>query len=270
MPWLPDFVNAVELARRQTRAAGQSDPVTGYVAALQQGDTRGLETVWPGTVVVEDPHAGRVTGHRQLKAFVKASKQRLAPFQPQFETVASTAVDGLAVVELLAHMSRGSDVIDWPIAIVADSPDDRSVTFRSYFSPFYTEDPRRSPILASQQIGLPDVVSGFLEALDAGDPKAAAASFIPTGYLRESELQPRSHHGTEELRTYFTEQFGDDGSIGLQPCCVTDDGVRCVVEFNCSRWGNQELPPQAGIGVHERGADGLLTAVRVYHDIGPP
>jgi hypothetical protein len=27
MPWFPDFVSAAELARRQTRAAGQADPV---------------------------------------------------------------------------------------------------------------------------------------------------------------------------------------------------------------------------------------------------
>jgi hypothetical protein len=28
MPWFPDFANAAELARRQTRAARQADPVT--------------------------------------------------------------------------------------------------------------------------------------------------------------------------------------------------------------------------------------------------
>ena len=37
-----------ELARRQTRAAGQADLVGRYVAALNEGDTHALETVWPG------------------------------------------------------------------------------------------------------------------------------------------------------------------------------------------------------------------------------
>jgi hypothetical protein len=50
MPWFPDFVGAVELARRQTRAAGKADPVGQYVAALNQGDTHVLETAWPGQV----------------------------------------------------------------------------------------------------------------------------------------------------------------------------------------------------------------------------
>jgi hypothetical protein len=42
------------------------------------------------------------------------------------------------------------------------------------------------------------------------------------------------------------------------------------VEFNCTRWGTHEVPPQAGIGVYERDADGLLAAVRVYDDIESP
>jgi hypothetical protein len=55
MPWFPDFTSAVELARRQTRAAGQADPVAQYFTALNNGDTHALETVWPGEVVIHDP-----------------------------------------------------------------------------------------------------------------------------------------------------------------------------------------------------------------------
>jgi hypothetical protein len=51
---------------------------------------------------------------------------------------------------------------------------------------------------------------------------------------------------------------------------VTDDGVRCALEYNCVRWGSHDLPPQAGLGVYERGPDGLLAAARVYDDIEPP
>jgi hypothetical protein len=48
---------------------------------------------------------------------------------------------------------------------------------------------------------------------------------------------------------------------------VTDDGVRCALEYNCVRWAGRDLAPQAGICVHERGADGLLAGVRVYDDV---
>jgi hypothetical protein len=57
MPWFPEFTSAVELARRQTRAAGVADPVALYFTALNRGDTHLLETVWPGEVVIYDPRA---------------------------------------------------------------------------------------------------------------------------------------------------------------------------------------------------------------------
>jgi hypothetical protein len=62
MPWFPEFTSAVELGRRQTRAAGQADPVAQYLAALSMGDAHALRAVWPGEVVIFDPRAGRSAG----------------------------------------------------------------------------------------------------------------------------------------------------------------------------------------------------------------
>ena len=55
MPWFPEFASAMELARQQTRAAGQADPVGRYFAALNHGDAHDLETAWPVAVVAESP-----------------------------------------------------------------------------------------------------------------------------------------------------------------------------------------------------------------------
>ena len=106
MPWFPDFASAVELARRQTRAAGQADPVGQYFTALNKGDTHALETVWPGEVVIYDPRAGEIRGHRQLRRFVSQNQSWLAERHARIETVASTVVGGRAVVELLAHLAQ--------------------------------------------------------------------------------------------------------------------------------------------------------------------
>jgi hypothetical protein len=58
--------------------------------------------------------------------------------------------------------------------------------------------------------------------------------------------------------------------VGMQHCAVTDDGVHCALESTCVRWGAATTClPQAGIGVFERGPDGLLTA-HVYDDIEAP
>jgi len=50
--------------RRQTRAEWAADPVGVYLDALMNGDVHALQNTWPGEVVVYDPHAGEVRGHR--------------------------------------------------------------------------------------------------------------------------------------------------------------------------------------------------------------
>jgi hypothetical protein len=95
-------------------------------------------------------------------------------------------------------------------------------------------------------------------------------TFAPGGYFREPIGPHRTHRGASELHSYFSRCFSAEGGVGLQDCAVTDDGTRCALEYNCVRWGNHDLPAQAGIGVYERSPDGLLAAVRIYDDVEPP
>jgi ketosteroid isomerase-like protein len=275
MPWFPDFVSAVELARGQTRAAGLADPVGQYFTALNRGDTHLLEDAWPGSVAVFDPRAGEVHGHRQLRRFVNDNKSWQAERHIRIETVAATRAGDRAVVELLAHLD-GTDgdggEIAWPVAVVAESPDDLSVTFRTYCSqrPLFGQHHLRPPILKAADASPGDVAGRYLAALDAGDTEAIVRTFAPDGYLREPDGPQFTHRGTEGLRSLFARWFGAGGGIGLQSCLVTDDGVRCALEYNCVRWGSRDLAPQAGLAVCERGPDRLLAAVRVYDDVEPP
>ena len=272
MPWFPDFANAAELARRQTRAAGLADPVAQYLLALSEGDTHALETVWPGEVVVHDPRAGEVRGHKHLRQFVRQNQSWLAEHHARIETVASTVAGGRAVVELLAHLSDDGGDMTWPVAVVVESPDERSVVFRTYCSQWPVDGRRhvRPPILRPGPDHPGDVVGRYQAALDAGDAETIVNTFAPDGYFRESIGPHDAHRGTSELRSFFTRCFSAGGGIGLQHCTVTDDGVRCALEYNCLRWGSHDLPPQAGIGVFERGPNGLLAAVRVYDDVEAP
>jgi ketosteroid isomerase-like protein len=272
MPWFPDFVNAVELARSQTRSAGLADPVSVYFDALNKGDTHALETVWPGEVVIYDPRAGEIRGHRQLRRFVRQNQSFLAERHARIETVASTVVGDRAVVELLAHLAGDGPTVAWPVAVVAESPDDLSVVFRTYCSQWPVDGQRhlRPPILGTGEAHPGDVVGRYQAALDAGDAEAIVDTFAPDGYFREPIGPHDTHRGTPELRSFFTTRFSAGGGIGLQNCMVTDDGVRCALEYNCVRWGSHDLPAQAGIGVYERSPDGLLAAVRIYDDVEAP
>ncbi len=268
MPWFPDFANAAELARRDTHAAALVDPVAQYVRALNEGTTHGLETAWAGRVIVQDPHAGTVRGHRRLHRFVEDNKAWLASRHARVETIASTRIDGRAVVELLAHLSGDGWSVAWPVAVVAEFTDAVSVEFRSYCSqqPLDGRSHVRPPILPDGDEPLGDVVGRYHAALEAGDVEAIVDTFAPDAYYREPFGSERTHHGSDQLRSFFTRHLGAGGGIDLNPCLVTDDGVRCAVEFNCLRWGNTSLS-QAGIAVHERDTNGLLAAVRVYDDI---
>lgn len=273
MPWFPEFFSAVELARKQTRVAGLHDPVGQYFSALERGDIHALENVWPGEVVVFDPRAGEIRGHRQLRRFVQQNQAFLAERRAHTATVAATRVAGRAVVELLVQLV-GDDGRErsWPVAVVAESADDLSVVFRTYCSQWPVDGRRhvRPPVLPSTSVELSDVVARYQAALAAGDTDDIIDCFATDGYLREPIGPNPIHRGTAELHAYFGSIFSSGGGIGLQQCALTDDGVRCALEYNCIRWGNQDLPSQAGLVVHERGSDGSLTAVRVYDDVESP
>ncbi len=272
MPWFPDFVSAVELARSQTRATGQANPVAQYVAALNEGDTRLLEEAWPGEVVVYDPRAGEIRGHRQLRRFVSHNRSWLASLHARTETVASTVAGDRAVVELLAHVDHRGRELAWPVAVVAECPDDSSAVFRTYCSQWPVDEQHhlRPPLLKPGPGRPGDVVGRYQDALAAGDTEAVVSTFAPEGYFRGPSGPSYAHRGPDELRSFYTRCFSAGGGIGLQHCALTDDGVRCVQEFNCVRWGSHDLPPQAGLAVYERSPDRLLAAVRVYDDIEPP
>jgi hypothetical protein len=183
--------------------------------------------------------------------------------------VASTVVPGRAVVELLASLTEDGQERPWPVAVVAESAGDDSMVFRSYFSRLPVEGKRypRPAILGAGTVHPGDVVGRHQAALAAGDTEAVVATFAPDGYLREPTGLEPTHRGPAELRAYFSRCFGARGGITMECCAVTDDGVRCALEFNCLRWGGHELPPQAGLAVYERGPDGLLAAVRLYDDV---
>src|ERR1044072_8429591 len=149
MPWFPDFASAVELARKQTRAAGQADPVGQFFPALNRGDSHVLETAWPGEVVVYDPRAGEVRGHRQLRHFVSQNQAWMADHNARVATGASTAAAGRAVGGLRGHLAGAGQHLAWPVAVVAESPDELSVVFRTYCSQWPVDGRRhvRPPIL---------------------------------------------------------------------------------------------------------------------------
>ena len=178
MPWFPEFASAAQLAREEVRDDGLADPVGEFLAALREGDPRILEAVWPGEIVIYDPRAGEIRGHKQVREFIRRNLSWLAGLHARAETVAATRSAGRAVVELLARMDHGGRELAWPLAVVAESADDRSVVFRTYCSQWPVDERRHlrrpvlGPVLGPGQVRPGDVVDRYLTALAAGDAEA--------------------------------------------------------------------------------------------------
>ena len=118
-------------------------------------------------------------------------------------------------------------------------------------------------------IVVPDVVGEYQRALAAGDLEAVLATYEEDGYAREPSGGEYLYRGKEKLREVYSAMFAN-GGITVEFCTLTDDGVRCAIEYNCVRWGVTDIPPQAGVAVYERGSSGLLSGGRIYDDVEPP
>ncbi|MFI5611915.1 nuclear transport factor 2 family protein [Amycolatopsis sp. NPDC051903] len=262
MPWFPDFVSAVELARKQTRAEGRADPVAHFFTALNAGDAQALETAWPGEVVVYDPRAGVVRSRRELRKFVHSNQEWQARRHARIKTVASTRSGERAVVELVAYLD---DADPWPVTVVAEASGDESVVFRTYCSQRPLDGRHHlRPAILDTRAGLPADVGRYQAALATGDTEALVRGFAPDGYVQEPD--GAKHTGAAELREFYT----GIGAVRLEPCAITDGGDRCALEYTCDRFGGHDVAAQAGICVFDRTGSGLFSAVRVYDDVDLP
>ena len=189
--------------------------------------------------------------------------------------MALTRTPTRTVEEVVLHLlSDGGGRVELPVAIVSDRNPDRTLkVIRVYHSmwPLTGEHRVRSPLLPKDpNLHAEGTPGDYQRMLAEGDLAGIVANFEPDGYAREPSGAAYLHRGTEALRELYAHMFANAGGIGLEHCTLTDDGVRCAIEYNCVRWGNTEIPPQAGVAVYERGGSGRLAAARIYDDVEPP
>jgi hypothetical protein len=190
------------------------------------------------------------------------------------ENVALTRTPTRTVEEVVLNLLADGGRVELPVAVVSDRNPDRTLkVIRVYHStwPLTGEHRVRPPLLpADPNLHVEGTVGDYQRALAEGDLEGILATFEPDGYAREPSGAAYLHRGIEALRDLYAHMFANSGGIGLDHCTLTDDGVRCVIEYNGVRWGNTEIPPQAGVAVYERGGSGLLAAARIYDDVEPP
>jgi hypothetical protein len=276
MPWMPEvfFAPLLADARREQDAASANDAVPYYVGILAE-EPEALVRSFAGEPRVNDPRVGFVEGTRELRAFASGTVDWLRERDAVVENVALTRTQSRTVEEVVLHLLSDEGVrVELPVAIVTDRNPDRTVkTIRVYHSmwPLTGEHAVRPPLLpADPGLHAEGAPGDYQRALAEGDLAGIVAIFEPDGYAREPSGGAYLYRGTEALRELYAHLFASGGGISLEHCTLTDDGVRCAIEYNCVRWGVSDIPPQAGVAVYERGSSGLLAAARIYDDVEPP
>jgi hypothetical protein len=243
-------------------------------AALLGGDPEKLLEAYPDGVRIDDPRAGRVEGSAALEAYCEQSDDWLGARNAQSRQIASTEGPSRVVGEFEVELTEGDRSFILPIAVVVEpSKETRSVWIRIYHSqwPLLGHHVVRPPVLERDPSAHEaDVVGAYQAALAAGDAAGCVATFEADGCFREPSGPQFSVCGTAELTEFYTRFFSAGGGIVLEHCTVTDDGVRCALEFNAVRWGAVDLPHQAGVAIYERGTTGKIAQARVYDDVEGP
>ncbi len=273
MPWAPELFTAPALEQLLEKRRLERLVAVPYFDGLIAEEPDALIDSFAGEPLLYDPVRGRIKGVEAFRAFVAETSAWLAERKVSVEDVDHVIVEGHGFEEVVLHLGGESGRVELPFAIVADRehPDARIDELRLYYSSrlLTGRHANRPPLLQPDpDLREPDVVVAYQRALAAGDVDSIVAAFEPDGYVREP-AGARSA-GPDALRAYYGRMFSDGGGIPLEHCGLVDDGRACALEYNVVRWGETELPPQAGVAVYVRGESGKLAAARIYDDVDPP
>jgi hypothetical protein len=244
-----------------------------YFAGVLTGEVDALVDSFADEPEVHHPVRGRIRGEAAFAAYAADTKAWLEGLNASVEDVDFIFHDGRGVEEVVLRLDGEDGKIELPVAIATDRPSGRIVEMRVYYSswPLTGRHANRPPVLQpSPGVRAPDLVGEYQRALASGDRDAIVAMFEPDGYAREPAGPEHVHRSAEGLGEFYGWLFSNGGGIPLEHCSILDDGRACALEYNVVRWGQTELPPQAGIAVYERGEGGKLAAARIYDDLDPP
>ncbi len=274
MPFMPELFSAPALAQFYDKSRRDELEAVPYFDGLMAGEPDALVESFAAEPELYDPVRGRVKGRRAFEAFVREMNAWIARRNVTVENVAHIVTGRGGFEEVLLHLDGETGRVDLPLAIVADREDDGHIDeLRIYFSTWALtgRHTSRPPLLQPDpELRAPDVVSDYQEALAAGDVDAIVATFEPQGYAREPAGGQYLHQGANGLRSFYQHLFSNDGGIPLEHCALIDEQGVCALEYNVVRWGQTELPPQAGVAVYVRGQSGKIAEARIYDDVDPP
>ena len=273
MPWLPELFSAPVLEQFEEKQQRAVVDVP-YFDGLMSGELGALIDSFAGEPLLQHPVRGRISGVRAFEAFVAETNEWLARRNVAVADVERVVMERNGFEEVVLEFDGENGRIGLPHAMVAEHDSRGRLTeLRIYFSswPLTGRHANRPPLLQPDaEVHESDVVGEYQRALAAGDLDAILATFEADGYAREPAGGEHVHRGSDGLRAFYEQLFSAGGGIPLEHCAAIDDGRSCALEYNVVRWGQTDLPPQAGVAVYARGPAGRLAAARIYDDVDPP
>jgi hypothetical protein len=273
VPWVPELFSAPALARIEEKLQREKLVHVPYFAGLLTGETDALVGSFAGEPELHHPVRGRVKGERAFASYVTETRAWFEEREISIEDVDLIFTGPRGVQEVVLHLGGAAGRVNLPVAIAADKSEGWIDELRVYYSswPLTGRHANRPPVLQpDHELREPDDIAGYQAALAAGDRDAIVAMFEPGGYVREPAGGHHIHQGPEGVGEFYEWLFSNGGGIRLERCALTEDEHACALEYNVVRWGQTELPPEAGIAVYVRGAEGKLAAARIYDDADPP
>ncbi len=246
--------------------------IMNFYAALFDGDINDIRSMFVGEPFLNEPTKGPVQGKRAFDHFVRNYRQWMQRRNPRVDHIGSITGDNRTVEECILHLDYKGESIDLPVAVIADLEGDKFTQIRIYHSmwPLFKHHSVRVPTLpVSDTLQVPPLIDQYMKCLSEGDAETIIGLFEKEAYVREPSGGEFKHTGLSAVSTFYKMALSN-GGIPLEHCTCTYDGINCAVEYTINKWGNNDLPTQAGIAVYEKGSSGLLSAVRIYDDVKPP
>jgi hypothetical protein len=248
------------------------EAIDNFYFHLQRGEWEKLLKAFPKSPLIHTPMSNVVDTPEKLQKFVKKQQQWLSSKSARSEIIDKVKTETRYVVEFVLYLEYADEVIDLPVAVVADKWNQDILAIRVYHStwPLTGKHKARKPILQHQpNLSIPSLIEKYMSALNAGDVARVIDLFAADGYVREPSGARYKHFGEQGLQHFYGNTL-KNGGIHLKHCTVVYDGKCCAVEFICDRWGTKKIPPQAGMAVYELGQPSPILAARIYDDIEAP
>ncbi|MCH8905690.1 MAG: hypothetical protein IH840_01265 [Candidatus Heimdallarchaeota archaeon] len=237
---------------------------------LKNKEEATLRELLEQTKSVDTPLFGFTNLSTNFDKFISQQTQWVAENVVNLDVFNVIKSESQIVVEFILYLKGGE--IDLPVALWAKGTPTKPESMRIYHStwPMTRSHRIRSPIVESNnELEEPLALEVYMNALFEGDSEAILEQFTKDGYVREPSGSKFKHQGAAKRRKFYLGAL-KNGGITLTPCSVTFNGVSCAVEYICSKWGQFQIDPQAGLAVYDIVDEHSLSAARIYDDINPP